>query len=61
MTNLGLGNDMTADLGDVLMIINLLALAVYLVTVHIGRIERGAEWLAQRLHRTNWITHKPLE
>jgi len=61
MTNLGLGNDMTADLGDVLMIINLLALAVFLVTVHIGRIERGAGWLLDRLHKLHWPTHKPLE
>jgi hypothetical protein len=61
MTNLGLGNDMTADLGDVPMIINLLALAVFLVTVQIGRIERGAVWLIERLHKMRWMTHRPLE
>jgi hypothetical protein len=61
MTNLGLGNDMTADLGDVLMIINLLALAVFIVTVQIGRIERGAAWLIERLHKMRWMMHKPLE
>jgi hypothetical protein len=52
---------MTADLGDVPMIINLLALAVFLVTVQIGRIERGAVWLIERLHKMRWMTHRPLE
>ena len=60
MTNLGLGDDMTADLGDVLIIVNLLALAVFLVTMHIGRIQRGADWLVDRLQKLRWPAHKRL-
>lgn len=50
MTNFALGSDMT-DLGDVLMIINLLALVVFLVTWQVKQIERAADWLHDLLHR----------
>lgn len=51
MPNLGLGSDFTADVGDVLFVLNLVALAIYLLTIHLDRIERGADWLAHHVHK----------
>lgn len=58
MHYIALGNEGVGDLGTVLLVLNLIALAVFVVTISIDNIMRGIDRILDALHKVHWL-HRP--